>query len=351
LDYSDLLDHEINPTKFGPLNDSKKNDLNNLEQQQQNIYLTINKLKDLLYFKEDLTIYPKSIVGKNYEATIFEIGCYLGAHQSLKKNNLTIHQDLMNVMDKSLSLEKLDKRNVKLFNKLYYPYERRSFVQMYLNKISPSELVEEHLSFSLDSPGNLYKIILIDLVAEKSDLILSEEQKNKLLIDLFRNSFFKYFSSEEKYNFEQKLDIIFSDIDYGILFKTHVMSPARAASPEYEFVIKRVKSSNDEDLFLKSFNETVTQKDKDALLDLFNLNDQDLLKRVVDILSEKSNGIEKLKQVLPYFNNVDKDSLAYIVAKNADFFPIVQPYYLMEKLSPVLKDKEYSNFGNTPKKI
>ena len=37
LDSSQLIDHKINPSKIGSLSDNKKNDLNNLEQQQKNI--------------------------------------------------------------------------------------------------------------------------------------------------------------------------------------------------------------------------------------------------------------------------------------------------------------------------
>ena len=351
LDSSQLIDHKINPSKIGSLSDNKKNDLNNLEQQQKNIYSTIDKLKNCLHFKDNLTVYPKAIIGKNYETTIFEMCCYLGVHQSLKSENVHIHKSFVEAMNSSFSISNININNIQLFNKLYYPYERRLFVQMYMDKIPALKLVENHLSFNVDKPSDFYKITLIDLLGQKKSVNLLNEQKIELLVDLFIHSFFKYFSPSEKTKFEEKIDNLFSDIDYEVLFRKQVMSPSRASSLEYKFVIKRVKSFFDEQLFLKSFCKNLSTADKEQLIGLFDLDDQNLLKRVVDILAEKSNGSQQLAEVLPYFSCINKEAIAYIVAKNSDFFPVVQPYYLMEKLTPVLNYKNGNDIINTPKKI
>lgn len=354
LDNSELLDYEINPTKIGPLSDNKKSSLNALIIQQSNIYTIINKLEKLLNFKEDITFYPKSVVGKNYEMTIFEMGCYLGLHQSLKEKNVPIHQSIMETIDSKLKSDKIEEKNLKIFNKLYYPYKRRGFAQLFLNKFSPTHLVESHLDFKLDKSSHFYKITLIDLLGKKDNLKITHEQKDELLVDLFRNPFFKYFSPEEKINFESTLEILFTDNDYSQLFKKHILSPSKAGSPEYEFSMRKIKSSQDENLFLKSFYDNLSTAQRNQILDLFDFSDVKLLKRVVDTISEKTTKVKKLEQILPYFcNALDKDSLSYIVSKSADFFPIVQPYYLVEKLKDKLDNDlmPAKKLSNSPKKI
>ena len=347
-----LIEDSINP--INP--NQKKEDLNKKEitallEQQQNIYSIVDKTINYLDYQKNSIIYPRAVVGKNYSCSSLEILCYLGTHQSLQKENISFHKKWFTSCINKFTTNEINHKHLNLFKKLFSDYNKRFFINNYVKKLNINEVFKNLANY--DSVHEKYIISLIDIYSEEN-IYLKDEQKKNLLLKFFNIKPMRFLESHEIEIFEEKMNHLFKDFPLDTVIDKIGIDVL--SIPEGKWLLKNLKTSQCVPFLTNTiFHEHLSSSIKSCVVAKFDLSNQILLKKIVDLTvsNYKKNTHIQISQIMTHFGAyMEKPLLAHIISKNTDFYEIIKPFYLKNKFNEVLVEKnDEITARNNAKKI
>lgn len=343
--------------------------LSDLQEQQNKIYKIINVLFNKLiaeenetssyYRNENRKYYKNAILGKDVEVTSFEMFAYLSLHESLSANNRQCHTDLLKKQSQNNSISWTFASDY-LIRIIRKGHTEEAFNTIVENLVSNNQLSSILNDFDLGSSitNNSWNIGVVNYLlthhtnkninnsisnVSNSDInhehiYMTQEQQliiaktvieNKMLDD---KKFARLVSDPEQ--FKNNLNIMLDNENLKVQLENVF---AKSVNPEYilqsktaQLFLNKIERLTTPNLLFKALtNKTLSRNDKEQIAQLYDLSNQELIQTVAYSINNKKVDINVMKQFVSFIaDDVEKQTLAYIISLNANYMEFCKPIYM-----------------------
>lgn len=319
-----------------------------LVNQQKNIYMIFDLLKDKLQLNENDIYFEKAIMGRGALLNSFELFCYLGLHQSISEDNIYSHECLIKLFGVG---QELDLGIVKDYMKsVMISVNQKSLFKEIFNLIDINSIIDT--SWHSGTVNHSFYIVLLEYCVETNFNDITVENKVKLLkymsgVKLFDLKIFNDFI-EDKVVFKNSFRECMKDMNFSLLQEDLLpLLPASSlgTSETVSYMLDFFKTLSNPYYLLKLYEDKLINIDqRDKLLDCYDLS-VPVIKKLIDVVSgslitsrNKSEIMSCLLKEL--YSKIDKELLAYIISKDSDYMELCKPYFLRLKFNEEIPEKE-----------
>lgn len=322
-------------------NKTSLTDIASLLKQQDNIYYLFNKIYPQLKINEQLTFYPKLLLGKNVKCSFQEALFYLSFHDGISEKNKPTHIQLCT----SFPLEKNEKIFLPFYQRVSYLENKIKDVQKILQSFPDNfflNLVQQNNQSEKQplSSGSFF----VDLIQEivQRNIPLNHHDKTTLLKTILSAQNNLLF--HQKASFGEKIYDNIKDYFQNIhlndddVLRNCFSTPNSALT---KLILCFTPKLSNAKLLTDNIlnNNNISPQIQNEMIAKYDFQNSDfIVKCFTNISLLKPEKIHALMNLLqPYF---DANILSLIIAKNKELLPILKPFYQQYILNENLPKKE-----------